>query len=116
MILCVKNGYWTQNRVLFFVSSGVMVLMFLIHVTRPMQNSIKDSVQKKLDLSVASAESYGFFDDVPSKEWSLMKERVSERENHNDKRLGHRSKVVFLESPAAWYQVCAISKMWRKSS
>jgi len=93
-----------HNRILFLVGGSVIVLMFLIHVTRPTQENLKGSIKEKLDVSIASTESYGFFDDIHSHEWALMKQRVRERENHNDQHLGQRSKVVFLDNPPAWYQ------------
>lgn len=95
-----------QNRVLFLVAGSIMVLMFLIQVTKPTEGSlVRGSMEEKMDTSIARIDSYGFFDDMQSSDWNLMKQRVKERKNHNDRHLGQRSKVVFLDKPGLWYQV-----------
>lgn len=96
-----------QNKVLTFIGIGVLAFMFLVNEVLPAlspssQLSLED--RKQLDFALARRESYGFFDDVGSYQWNLMKERVRERVNHNDRVLGHRSKILYLDEPNAWYQ------------
>lgn len=98
------NASQAQNRFLVLIYFVVTLLMFIFHVTRPYHSTLKGTIVKKIDVALASTESYGFFYDVYSREWALMKQRVKERINHNDKQLGQRSKVLFLDEPGIWYQ------------
>jgi len=89
-----------ERRLFAIIGLAVLCLLTMFNATFPPPIG---SIRRK-DYYLASSESLGFFNNVPAKDWILMKQRVAERQNHNDKILGQRSKVVWLEVPNAWYQ------------
>lgn len=99
-----------QVKILGITAVTVILCMFLVNEVLPalspesslhVSSGTKSSIR---DFVVARRESYGFFEDIPSSHWALMKQRVRERQNHNDRKHGQRSKIIFLDQPEAWYQ------------
>lgn len=95
-----------QIRILCITGVSVVLFMLLMNDVLPAlsPNSYPKRTVARVDFQTAERESYGFFDDVTAYHWSLMKRRVSERKNHNDEKHGHRSKIIFMDQPEAWYQ------------
>ncbi len=69
-----------------------------------------------LDFELASRQSGGFFDDIPSKQWKLLQHIVAIHNNHKfpDAPLTHnptqdKRKLKYLSSFPAWYQTVSDS-------
>lgn len=101
MIASFNNGVGAHDRRLILIV-GTLVISTLSIYNLLIPTSV--GLIRKSDYTLAKTQSLGFFDNISSRDWELMRKRVRERTNHNDKILGQRSKVLWMEVPNAWYQ------------
>jgi len=96
--LIFTTGCWSVAAYTFILSPFVSRIMG----THPSaaNNQEPAAFSSHTEYEVAIQQSYGFFTDIPTTDWLLMKDRIKERQNHWDM----NNPTLYMDDPRAWYQ------------
>ncbi len=107
-----------RGRLPFWLVFGGATFL-LCAINRKLLGSISSA---EFDFELATRQSGGFFNDIPSKQWKLLQHIVAIHNNHKypDEPLTHhpwkdKRKLKYLSSYPAWYQTVSDStcQIWR---